>query len=331
MPANLTPQYHKAEEAYRRAQSPEERLNCLEEMLRTIPKHKGTDKLQADLKHKMKEVREEIAVEKKSPRGAAASRRIPRQGAGTVVVLGAPNAGKSRLVKELTGANLEVAAYPFTTREPAPGMMRWQDVMVQLIDTPPITAEHFESTLSSIVRSADAAVVCFDGSADEAPDETAAVLKQLSDRKTMLAEQTGFADDDYSNVKVRTLLAVTHAGDPDAPARLDLWNERGPPLLEKVFVELDDRASIEQAHDAIYRLLDVVRVYTKAPGKKQDETPPFTLPRGASIEDVALKVHKDVAAKLRFAKLWAAGSHDPQTVGPQHVVNEGDLVELHTG
>src|SRR5215218_4185066 len=113
MPANLTPQYHKAEDAYRRAQSPEERLHGLEEMLRTIPKHKGTDKLQADLKHKMKEVREEIAAEKKSPRGGTASRRIPRQGAGTVVVLGGPNSGKSRLVKDLTGANVAVADYPF--------------------------------------------------------------------------------------------------------------------------------------------------------------------------------------------------------------------------
>src|SRR6476660_8775127 len=111
MPANLTPQYHKAEEAYRRAQASEDRLQCLEEMLRTIPKHKGTDKLQADLKHKMKELREEIAAEKKTPRGGTTLRRIPRQGAGTVVVLGGPNSGKSRLVGELTGANLEIADY----------------------------------------------------------------------------------------------------------------------------------------------------------------------------------------------------------------------------
>src|SRR3954453_8812553 len=128
MPANLTPQYHKAEDAYSRAQSAGERLAGVEEKLGTAPKRRGTDKLQADLKHKMKEARDEIPAEKKAPRGGAHSKRIPRQGAGTVVVVGAPNSGKSRLVRDLTGAPVEVADYPYTTREPAPGMMRWRDV-----------------------------------------------------------------------------------------------------------------------------------------------------------------------------------------------------------
>jgi uncharacterized protein len=330
MPANLTPQYHKAEEAYRRAQSSEDRLHCLEEMLRTIPKHKGTDKLQADLKHKMKEVREEIAAEKKSPRGGSTFRRIPRQGAGTVVVLGGPNSGKSRLVRDLTGAHMEVAHYPFTTREPAPGMMRWQDAMVQLVDTPPTTAEHFESSLSGIVRSADAAILCFDGSSDDAPEETAAVIEQFANRKTILSERTGFADDDYSIVNVRTLLVVTRGDDADAQTRLEFWNEIAPRKLGTVFAELDRAASVEALRDAIYRSLGVIRVYTKAPGKKPDATPPFTLPVGAVVEDLAFKVHQEIATKLKHAKVWAAGSTDIQTVGPHHVLNEGDLVELHT-
>jgi ribosome-interacting GTPase 1 len=330
MPANLTPQYHKAEDAYRRAQSAEERLHCLEEMLRTIPKHKGTDKLQADLKHRLKEVRDEIAVEKKSPRGSAASRKIPRQGAGTIVVLGGPNAGKSRLVKELTGANVEVADYPFTTREPAPGMMRWNDVMVQLVDTPPIAAERFESYLSGMVRSADAAVVCFNGASDDAPDETAAVFKQLSARKTNLGVVTGFSEDDYSVVNVRTLLVATRGSDADAGTRIDFWNELSPAAVETAAVEFDDPASVEALRETIYRLLNVMRVYTKAPGKKPDATPPFSLPTGATVEDLALKVHQEVAAKLKFAKVWSGGAADPQTAGPLHVLKEGDLVELHT-
>jgi len=330
MPANLTPQYHKAEEAYRKAQSPEDRLHCLEEMLRTIPKHKGTDKLQADLKHKMKEVREEIAAEKKSPRGGPTHRRIPHQGAGTVVVLGAPNSGKSRLVRDLTGAHVEVADYPFTTREPAPGMMRWRDVMVQLVDTPPTTAEHFESSLSGIVRSADAAIVCFNGASDDAPTETVAVFHQFADRKTELSERTGFADDDYSVVNVRTLLVVTHADDEDSSTRLEFWIELSPRRLETFFVEFSKPESVEALRDAVFQLLNVIRVYTKAPGKKPDATPPFTLPRGAVVEDLALKVHQEIAAKLKYAKVWAPGSSDAHTVGPQHVLNEGDLVELHT-
>lgn len=330
MPANLTPQYHRAEDAYRRAQTAEDRLHCLEEMFRAMPKHKGTDKLQADLKHKMKEVRDEIATEKKSPRGGAAAKRIPRQGAGTVVVLGGPNSGKSRLVRDLTGANVEVADYPFTTREPQPGMMRWNDVMVQLIDTPPTTAEHFESSLSGMVRSADAVVVCFDGGSDDAPDETATVFKQFADRKTLLSTETGFADDDYSIVKVQTLLVVTRGSDADASTRIDFWNEIAPIPLEPVFVDFDDPESAETLRGVIYQSLGVMRIYTKAPGRKQDTTPPFTLQIGATVEDLASKVHQELAAKLKFAKVWSKGASDPQTAGPQHVLKEGDLVELHT-
>jgi ribosome-interacting GTPase 1 len=330
MPANLTPQYHKAEEAFRRAQSAEDRLHCLEEMLRTIPKHKGTDKLQADLKHKMKEVREEIASEKKAARGGAVSRRIPRQGAGTIIVLGGPNSGKSRLVKELTGAHVEVADYPFTTREAAPGMMRWEDSSVQLIDTPPITAQRFESYLSGMVRSADGILLCFNGNSDDAPEETLAVLAQLTDRKTFLANETGFAEDDYSIVKVKTKLIVTHGSEPDAQTRLEFWNEMAPTKFEVQVVEFAEPASVESLRASVFKSLSVIRIYTKAPGRKRDETPPFTLPIGGTVEDLAHKVHQELAAKLKFAKVWHIGESEPYTAGPQHVLQEGDLVELHT-
>ena len=69
-----------------------------------------------------------------------------------------------------------------------------------------------------------------------------------------------------------------------------------------------DPESVEALRDAVYRSLDVIRVYTKAPGKKPDATPPFTLPIGAVVEDLALKVHQEIAAKLKYAKVWAAGS-----------------------
>ena len=136
MPANLTAQYLKAEEEYRRATSVEEELECLQVMLAEIPKHKGTDQLQADLKSKIAKAKKELQAEKragKKTRGV----RIPRQGAGTAIILGGPNAGKSQLLKRFTRATPEVAPYPFTTHAPMPGMMPWQDVFVQLIDTPP--------------------------------------------------------------------------------------------------------------------------------------------------------------------------------------------------
>jgi len=329
MPANLPPQYKKAEEEYRRAQSAAEQIVCLETMLRLIPKHKGTEKLQVDLKTRLKETKAEAETEKKAPK-AGKSYRFPRQGAGTAVILGGPNAGKSRIVKELTHAHPEVAPYPFTTREPAPAMMPWHDAAVQLVDTPPVTAAHVEPSMTNLVRTADLALLCFDGSSDDAPDETAAVVRQFADRKTRLAAETGFDEDDLTIVNVKTLLVVTRGNDPDVDTRLEFFREACDTPFETVRVELDDPASREALRDALYRALNVIRVYTKAPGKPADRTAPFTLPAGGTVEDLAGKVHHDFAEKLKFAKVWGPSARDGQTVAREHVLRDGDLVELHT-
>lgn len=329
MPANLTPQYSKAEEAYRKAQTAQERVECLEQMLKLIPKHKGTEKLQADLKSRLKEAREDVQTEKSAPK-AAKSYRIPRQGAGTVVIIGAPNAGKSRVLKELTNAQPEVAEYPFTTREPLPGMMDWEDVRVQLIDTPPISEHHFEPYLTGFVRSADAIVLCFDGSSDDAPEQTAAAIEQLRSRKTELDVSSGLDEDDLSIVHVRTLLAVTRADDPDSVTRREFLREMADCPFTTVNAELDRAESVAALRDAVYHALDVIRAYTKKPGKPAEYVDPYTIPAGGTVEDLAARVHHDLAAGLKFARIWAPNGPGGQTVGRDHVLTDRDLVELHT-
>lgn len=328
MPANLPPQYLKAEEEYRKAQSPDEQVACLEKMFLLIPKHKGTEKLQADLKTKIKEAKEESVAEKKAPKKGKTF-KFPRQGAGQVVIIGAPNAGKSRIIAELTNAKPEVAPFPFTTREPAPAMMPWEDVNVQLIDTPPITADHFEGYLLGIVRSADAVLLCFDGSSDDAPEQTETVVKQFAERKTLLDVESGFAEENFSIVKVKTLLVVTRGDDPGANDRLAFYREIVSTPLAKLDVELDRADSAKELRDQIYRLVNVIRVYTKPPGKKADMTAPFTVPVGGTVEDLAGRVHRELPEKLKFAKVWGSGVHDGQSVGPDHVLSDRDVVELH--
>ena len=328
MPANLTPQYQKAEESYRKAQSPEEHIDCLQEMLKLIPKHKGTEKLQADLKSRLKEAKSQQQAEKKASKKGL-SYRIPRQGAGQVILLGAPNSGKSRLLAELSNAQPEVAAFPFTTREPMPGMMHWEDVTVQLIDTPPITESHIEPYLVSMVRSADRTLLCFDGSSDDAPQETAAVIGQLESRKTLLSDKTGFGEDDFSIVQVKTLLTITRGNDPDCETRLELFHDLVSNRFEIVTVELDSEASRENLRNRIYESLGTIRVYTKAPGKPADYKDPYSISEGGTVEDVARQVHRELAEKLKYAKIWGESIQDGQSVGREYVLRDKDLVELH--
>src|SRR5262245_14773773 len=176
MAANLTPQYLDAEAEYKKAQTAEERLACLRKMWAELPKHKASEKLQADLKTKISEAREACETERTKKRGGV-SYKIPRQGAGTVVLLGPPNAGKSRLLTRLTRATPEVAPYPFTTREPAAGMMEFEDARVQLIDLPPVTADVCEGFVSSMTRSADAAILMLDLADDDGPFAAEAVVE----------------------------------------------------------------------------------------------------------------------------------------------------------
>jgi small GTP-binding protein len=326
---NLTPQYLEAEAEYKRAQTAEERLECLKKMWQLVPKHKASEKLQAELKTKLSEAREEVERAKKSPKKAGVSYKIPRQGAGQVVLLGGPNAGKSRLLTRLTRATPEVAPYPFTTREPHAGMMEWEDARVQLIDTPPITADFLEGWHSSMVRAADAAVLMVDLADDDGPFAAEAVIEKLAQVKTLLAGRPPAENPDPSVQHVRTLMAANKLDAPGAADRLEIVREMFGPRFEIHALDAESGRGLEELRTAVYQFLNVIRVYTKKPGKPPDMASPFTCPAGSTVAEMAALVHRDLAEKLKSARVWGTGVFDGQTVTRDHVLHDKDVVELH--
>lgn len=329
MPANLTQQYHKAEQAYRSAQTPQEELDCLQTMLVELPKHKGTDKMQADLKQKISKVKKEIASGKKS--GAKPSTlRIPRQGAGRAIIIGGPNAGKSQLMTALTRATPEVAPYPFTTREPSPGMMPWEDVYVQLIDTPPITADVYDPLVQTLIRGAELVVLMLDLDNDDGGDQLKEILNQTQNSKTRLGTSTYLDEEDIGVTYTRTLLVPNKIDLPDSADRYEFFQEIITTEFEEFQISATENTGLEELRNAIYAAMDVVRVYTKMPTKKDpDMDKPYTIGRGGTLIEVAEQVHRDFANNFKSARVWGSKVHDGTTVKGDYVLEDKDIVELH--
>ena len=332
MPANLTHQYHKAEQEYRRAQTPEDELRCLELMLREIPKHKGTDKLQADLKAKISKARHEAQAAKKSAKKGHGV-KILRQGAGRVVLLGGPNSGKSQLLKSLTRATPEVAPYPFTTREPQPGMMPWEDVQVQLIDTPPITADVFDPGTLGLLRGSDLALLLVDLGADEGLGDLHALLGQLQRGKTRLGKESHLDEEDVGLSFTQTFLVPNKIDLPEAAGRLELLHEFSPLDFREFRISAEHGAGLEELRSEIYAALGVVRVYTKSPTRKEpDYDKPYTLRRGSTLLEVAELIHRDLASHFKYARVWGSAILTPGTqMKGDYVIHDKDVVEIHAG
>ena len=341
MPTNVSPEYKKAEEAYRKAREPRERLDCLREMLRTIPKHKGTDHLQADIKTRIRQLSEELAGPRKGGRRSGPTLVVRPEGAAQLCLLGPPNAGKSSLHARLTGSHTEIGPYPFTTHLPIPGMLPYEDIHLQLVDLPPVSADFLEPWLVNALQPADGALLVIDVNDPECLEQVPVILERLAEKKVFLVETwpglepvagppSAVEVDDPFRLELPTLLVANKSDlDPD-PGEVEVLEE----LLGLRFPTLSVSAKTGSGLDALgpllFRALEVVRVYTKTPGKPADADKPFTVRRGGTVLDVARLVHKDIAEGLKFARIWGTGVFDGQQVGPDHEVADGDLVELHS-
>lgn len=342
MPTNVTPEYKKAEEAYRKAREPKDRLDCLKQMLSTIPKHKGTEHLQADIKSRIKELTEELAGPKKGGRRGGPALAIRPEGAAQIALLGPPNSGKSALHLRLTGSRAQSGPGPFITQYPEPGMLPWEDIAFQLLDLPSMSAEHSPPWIASTLQSSDAALLAVDLSDPACVEQVQFLLDSLAARKISLVphwpglepgapagEPTDGAGGDPFHIQLPTLLLANKSDLAPDPEEVVVLEE----LLGVRFPAL--RVSAETGHGLgelapwLFRALAIVRVYTKAPGKEPERGKPFTVRHGETVLDVARLVHKDIASTFQFGRLWGSGAFDGQQVGADHRVADGDVVELH--
>ena len=324
MPANLTPQYFEAEKRYKSATTPQEKIEALEEMLSVMPKHKGTDRLRAELRTKIAKFSAEAQKRPQIGKKGSLLYHVPREGAGQAVLLGLPNAGKSQLVSAVTDAIPDVADYPFTTKVPSSGMMKFENIHIQLVDVPAITAPQADSWLSNVVRNADILLIVVDLTEDPVM-QMGTILGQLEKFRVTIFDE---AQEDF---RTRRKLVLVIGNKADLPDAEEGYNRLSSSYANLPMVRISAKQGwgLDELGLSIYKTLDIIRVYTKTPGQKADLTDPVVVRTGSTVEAVAESVHKDFVKQLRYAQVWGSGKFDGQKVKREYVLQEGDILELH--
>ncbi len=323
MPTNVPPEYKKAEAAFRQAKTTDEKIERLEDMIALLPKHKGTDHLYADLKRRMSILRRQLETsDKRARRGSFVE--FYREGAAQVILIGPPNSGKSSILKLLTNAHPEIGDYPFTTQQMQPGMIPYEDIQIQLVDTPPVTVDYMPTHLLSVVRRADSVLLVADLSSDTFIEDMDAVFEVFTARHVRFVREKG--SDDRDAILCRVIANKMDA--PDSGDRLELLRQMIKDKLEIFPISCENKENVLALPQMLFHWLRIVRVYTKVPGEKPDKVRPYTVFEGESVKDVCALIHKDFFEKFRFARLWR-GSTDPITVSRDEPVQDGDILELH--
>ena len=325
MPANLPPQYFEAEKRFRSAKDPEEKIAALEEMLAIMPHHKGTDKLHAALRQKIAKFSQE--AERKLATARRAGFYITREGAGQVMLVGPANSGKSQLLAALTEAISDIAEYPFTTKTPVPGMMKFEDIQIQLVDTPPIGYKEVRVLLSNALRSADLIAIVIDLSS-EPTSQIDATLQGLREARIepLIDDGPEVSPGSYP----RKMLIVGNKNDlAGSNGNWQLLRSQYAQMFKLASISARENHGVEEFKRTIYQALNIIRVYTKTPGSKADLTDPMVLDKGSTLEEAAEALHKDFYQNLRYAVVWGSGKYDGQRVSKGHILQEGDIVEFH--
>jgi ribosome-interacting GTPase 1 len=328
MPANLPPEYFDAEKRFRQAFSPAEKVLALEELIATIPKHKGTDKLRGDLRRKLSQLRKEAETLRRSKKGGKGDLYVvQREGAAQIALVGFTNSGKSAILASLTKATPVIADYPVSTITPLPGMMPFEDIQIQLVDLPPMGNESTDGWVSGILRVADALLLVLDITDD--PEIQAELLIEQLERWRIYVLKSQISDGGSFGVFKRALLVANKNDFPDTENNFIRLKERYGHLCPCISVSALKKKNLEELKRAILEISGIIRVYSKPPGKDPDFSRPFTIPSGSTVLDLAGFIHKDFVPNLKYARIWGSARFGGQRVEKNYVLKDRDIVEFH--
>jgi uncharacterized protein len=320
VPANLTPQYYAAEEKFKQAKSPDDKIKALHEMLAVIPKHKGTERLQGDIKKKIARLKEE-GLKRKQTKSGFNPFGVEKQGAGQAVLAGYPNSGKSSLVGTLTRAKVKIADYPFSTSLPISGMMPYKDTFIQLVDTPPLSTDNIPSGLIGTFKEADLLLIIVDVATAECLEQLEGLMHILQEREVVDLSEEG-----EIIAPIPFMILANKADHPDAEENIEVLRELMPEL--EIRPVSSSGLGLEELKEKIYEVLGVIRIYGKTAGKPVEKENPFILKKGSTVLDFAGQVHKDFPKKLKSALVWGSSKFDGQAVARDYVLEDEDIVEL---
>jgi hypothetical protein len=289
---NAGPEYYVAEKRFLEAKTRRDKIEALKEMIRTIPKHKGTENQLSLLRRRLARLKEQ----KSAKAGSRPKFTIKKLGAAQVCILGLTKSGKSTLLSILTGKKVEVADYPYTTKEPEVGMMTFGDVQIQLIEIP----STFDPESMSLLYSCDEILVLFNAieNIDKQKEEILGILKER-------------------NLHNKKILFVVNKSD---------LSKGKTNYLE---ISAINKIGLEELKEKIWSKLSLIRVYTKPLGKPRI-IPPITLPMRSTVRDVAENVHKDFLKDFKFARIFNNSKFSGTHVGLDYKLKDLDIVEIHT-
>lgn len=303
MPINATPEYFTAERRFREAQTDEERVSAMEDVLREMPKHKSAETLRRQLRTRYKKLKEKLARIKSQKKGGG--KPGIKKGDIQCVLIGFTNSGKSSLFQVLTGKEVKIASYGFTTAEPETGMMEYEGAQIQLIDMPPVASEGFDSSLAN---TADTIILVVEK------------VHEIPDLQTLLKKS-----------QAKKIIAFNKIDLYDPPTQRKIKETLRSKRYNFILVSTKKDEGIPELKEKIFKSFNKIRVYTKQPGKSEHEPRPVILKPGSTLEDVAEKVLRGFAKNVRRARIWGPSSKfGGQEVGLKHKLKDKDVVEFQT-